>query len=105
MLNVTHIQGFPSIKVFGSNKKKPEDYNGARTAQGIVQQAQSTAQKIVQERMGGKSSSGGGGGGSGGSGKSEVVELTESNFDKLVLKSGDMWLVEFFGKQMRCFSP
>ena len=36
----------------------------------------------------------GGGGSSGGS--SDVVELTDSNFDKEVLKSKDMWLVEFF---------
>ena len=41
---------------------------------------------------------GGHGGGSGGSGGSDkdVVELTEGNFDKLVLQSEDMWLVEFF---------
>ena len=26
----------------------------------------------------------------------EVVELTESNFKKLVLQSDDMWLIEFF---------
>ena len=39
--------------------------------------------------------SGGGSGGSGGSDK-DVVELTEGNFDKLVLQSEDMWLVEFF---------
>ena len=29
-------------------------------------------------------------------GKGDVVELTESNFKKLVLQSDDMWLVEFF---------
>ena len=22
------VQGFPTIKIFGANKKKPEDYNG-----------------------------------------------------------------------------
>ncbi|XP_059081134.1 protein disulfide-isomerase A6 homolog [Tigriopus californicus] len=87
------VQGFPTIKVFGSNKKKPEAYNGARTAQGIVQQAQKTAESVVRERMGGKS----GKSGSGGSGsKDAVIELTESNFKKLVLDSDDMWLVEFF---------
>ena len=32
----------------------------------------------------------------GSGGKDEVVELTESNFKKLVLGSEDMWLVEFF---------
>ncbi len=54
------------------------------------------AQKIVTDRLGGKSSSGGGSGGGGGGGKDDVVELTESNFKKLVLDSDDMWLVEFF---------
>ena len=27
------IQGFPTIKIFGADKKNPIDYNGARTAQ------------------------------------------------------------------------
>ena len=58
------IQGFPTIKIFGANKRKPEDFNGERTASGIVQAAQRTAQKIVQDRLGGKSS--GGSSGSGG---------------------------------------
>ena len=26
------VQGFPTIKIFGANKKKPEDYNGGRDA-------------------------------------------------------------------------
>lgn len=34
-------------------------------------------------------------GGSGGSSK-DVVELTDDNFDKTVLQSDDVWLVEFF---------
>jgi len=34
------VQGFPTIKIFGSNKAKPEDYQGQRTAAGIVQAAQ-----------------------------------------------------------------
>lgn len=88
------VQGFPTIKVFGSNKNKPDDYQGERTASGIVQTAQKTAQKVVQDRLGGKSSSSSGGGSN--SGNDVVVELTESNFKKLVLQSDDMWLVEFF---------
>merc|ERR1711899_229545 len=91
------VQGFPTIKVFGANKNKPEDYQGGRTADAIVQAAQKSAQKLVQDRLGGKSSSGGGkSGGGGGGAKGEVVELTDSNFKKLVLQSDDMWLVEFF---------
>lgn len=46
------------------------------------------AKKKVAEKLGG------GGGSSGGSGGSDVVELTDSNFDKLVLNSDDVWLVE-----------
>jgi protein disulfide-isomerase A6 len=42
------IKGFPSIKVFGGNKNAPEDYNGDRTANGIVQAAQRAAMKVVQ---------------------------------------------------------
>ena len=60
------VQGFPTIKVFGGNKQKPEDYQGQRTAEGIVQVAQKTAQKIVQDRLGGKYSGGSSGGGSSG---------------------------------------
>lgn len=29
------VRGFPTIKIFGADKKKPTDYNGARTAQVI----------------------------------------------------------------------
>lgn len=50
------VRGFPTIKIFGANKGSPEDYQGDRTAVGIVQAAQRTAQKIVQDRLGGKSS-------------------------------------------------
>ena len=33
------IQGFPTIKFFGANKKKPTDYQGQRTAAAIAQHA------------------------------------------------------------------
>ena len=79
--------------MFGANKKKPTDFNGGRTAQGVVQEAQRVATQIVSDRLGGKSSGGGGGGGGGSGGKADVVELTDSNFKKLVLDSDDMWLV------------
>ena len=59
------IKGFPTIKIFGSNKNKPDDYQGSRDANGIVQAAQKAAQKIVQDRLGGRSSGGSSGSGSG----------------------------------------
>lgn len=84
------MSGFPTIKIFGANKRSPIDYNQQRTAQAIADAALAEAKKKVSEKLGGRGS--GGSGGSGGS--SDVVELTESNFDKLVLQSDDVWLVE-----------
>lgn len=97
-----NIQGFPTIKVFGKNKQQPQDYNGARTASSIVDTAMSQLKNMVNERLTGKSGGGGGGSGSGGQKSTgagdpkDVIELTDSNFEKLVLESKDMWMVEFF---------
>lgn len=97
------VRGFPTIKIFGSDKSKPQDYQGGRTAQAIVDKALQVAQQTVKDRLsgkktgssGGSKSSGGGSGGDGG-GKDDVVELTDSNFEGLVYNSKDPWLVEFF---------
>jgi len=94
-----NIRGFPTIKIFGANKNSPSDYNGARTAQGVVDEAMKVARNVVNDRLrGGGRSSGGRSGGSGGSGGSDkdVVELTDANFEEEVLKSNDIVLVEFF---------
>jgi len=95
------VQGFPTIKVFGLDKKKPEDYNGQRTAQGLVDGALAAAKKFVQAKLGGKSGGSSGGGGSNsnagpGEGK-DVVELTDANFKKKVVFEKELgWLVEFY---------
>ncbi|GMT31387.1 hypothetical protein PFISCL1PPCAC_22684, partial [Pristionchus fissidentatus] len=34
-----NVRGFPTIKIFGADKQKPADYNGARTAAGMSAQA------------------------------------------------------------------
>ncbi|MCL4121977.1 UNVERIFIED_CONTAM: hypothetical protein GTU68_058655 [Idotea baltica] len=86
------VKGFPTIKIFGLNKQKPEDYNGQRTAQGIIDHCMKLVREKVNVQSGKSSSDGGSGGGSG----NDVVELTDSNFDKTVLQSDDLWLVEFF---------
>ena len=55
--------------------------------------------RLGGKRTGGSGSSGGGGGSRSGSGSSDgkdVVELTDSNFEQLVINSDEMWLVEFF---------
>ncbi|XP_064383274.1 protein disulfide-isomerase A6 homolog [Halichondria panicea] len=89
------VKGFPTIKIFGSNKKSPSDYNGARSAEGFVSEGLSAARVMANDRLGGKKSGGSSGGG-GGSGGNEVVELTDNNFESTVLSSDDIWLVEFY---------
>lgn len=90
------VQGFPTIKIFGLNKNQPEDYQGGRTADAIVSTALSKASSMVNARLKGKSSGGRSGGGSKQSDPDAVIELTDSNFEELVLNSEDFWLVEFF---------
>ncbi|XP_077147547.1 protein disulfide-isomerase A6 isoform X1 [Ranitomeya variabilis] len=92
------IRGFPTIKIFGANKNKPDDYQGGRTSEAIVDGALNALRSLVKDRLSGR---GGGGYDSGkqqrttGS-KKEVIELTDDNFDRLVLNGDDVWLVEFF---------
>lgn len=73
------ISGFPSIKIFGANKRSPTDYQGGRTADAIVEQVLNQLRTIANERLG-KRSGGSSGSGSGSGGK-DTIELTESNFD------------------------
>uniref|UniRef100_A0A0K8R4G9 Protein disulfide-isomerase A6 homolog n=1 Tax=Ixodes ricinus TaxID=34613 RepID=A0A0K8R4G9_IXORI len=84
------VRGFPTVKIFGVNKNSPTDFNGARTAEGVASAGLQELKKVVDQRLGKKTSSGGS------KGKSDVVELDESNFEELVLDSEDLWLVEFF---------
>lgn len=50
------VRGFPTIKIFGADKQKPEDYGGARTAQGFAEAAINAVRKKVQAQLGTKSS-------------------------------------------------
>ncbi|CAN8003670.1 unnamed protein product [Ixodes pacificus] len=84
------VRGFPTVKIFGVNKNSPTDFNGARTAEGVASAGLQELKKVVDQRLGKKTSSGGS------KGKSDVVELDESNFEELVLDSEELWLVEFF---------
>ena len=115
------VKGFPTLKVFGSNKQSPTDYRGehvsifkaenftlvlnqgGRTADAIVQEALSAARTVANDRLGGKKTDSGGdrsrGRGQenrGSGGNKDVIELTDSNFEELVINSEDYWLVEFF---------
>lgn len=87
------VRGFPTIKIFNLDKSRSEEYNGPRTAQGLIDSGLQAIRKKVDAQSGGKSGSGGG---SKKSDSNDVIELTDSNFDKLVLGSDDLWLVEFY---------
>ena len=93
------IQGFPTIKIFGRNKNKPEDYQGSRDAKGMIDGGLAAARKMVNEQSGGKAGGGGGGGSKSNSepgGGKDVIELTEGNWKKKVLNNEKGILVEFF---------
>uniref|UniRef100_A0A9L0RAL3 Protein disulfide-isomerase A6 n=1 Tax=Equus caballus TaxID=9796 RepID=A0A9L0RAL3_HORSE len=92
------VQGFPTIKIFGANKNRPEDYQGGRSGEAIVDAALSALRQLVKDRLGGRSGgySSGKQGRSESSSKKDVIELTDDSFDKNVLDSEDVWMVEFY---------
>ncbi|KAK0589394.1 hypothetical protein LWI29_013641 [Acer saccharum] len=85
------IKGFPTIKVFAPGKP-PVDYQGARDVKPIAEFALQQIKAILKERLNGKAS----GGSSDKSESNASVELNSGNFDELVLKSKELWIVEFF---------
>ena len=52
------VKGFPTIKIFGANKNKPDDYNGPRTAEGLVDAGFDALKSKVSGQMSGKKSGG-----------------------------------------------
>ena len=104
------VQGYPTLKIFGADKKKPTSYEGQRTSDAIVTEVMKATNQLVKDRKAGKASSSGGSGSASGSGSkkapptggggkkggSAVIELTDANFKALVLESADHWLVEFY---------
>lgn len=85
------IQGFPTIKVFVPGKP-PVDYQGAREAKPIAEFALKQIKTLLKDRLSGKSTEGS----SQKSEPSSSVELNSQNFDELVIKSKELWIVEFF---------
>ncbi|KAF5746122.1 protein disulfide isomerase-like 2-3 [Tripterygium wilfordii] len=85
------IRGFPTIKVFVPGKP-PVDYQGARDVKPIAEFALKQVKALLKERLHGKAD----GGSSQKSESTASVELNSKNFDDLVLKSKDLWIVEFF---------
>ncbi|RDY10396.1 Protein disulfide isomerase-like 2-3, partial [Mucuna pruriens] len=85
------IRGFPTIKVFVPGKP-PVDYQGARDVKPIAEFALQQVKALLKERLNGKAT----GGSSEKTETSSSVELNSGNFDELVIKSKELWIVEFF---------
>ncbi|KAK4784385.1 hypothetical protein SAY86_018753 [Trapa natans] len=85
------ISGFPTIKVFVPGKP-PLDYQGARDVKPIAEFALQQIKALLKDRLNGKAT----GGSSEKSEPSASVELNSRNFDETVLKSKELWIVEFF---------
>eukprot|EP00957_Ditylum_brightwellii_P175048 13328066-Ditylum_brightwellii.AAC.1 len=44
------VGGFPTIQIFGADKQNPEEYNGQRNAQSLIQTALDNVVKVVSAR-------------------------------------------------------
>ncbi|XP_058515736.1 protein disulfide-isomerase A6 homolog [Ochotona princeps] len=105
------VRGFPTVKAIigkGGATPKTFDYNQARTASALVDFALQHLGKLARARLAGKVDAGedtkGSSSSSGSSsdkkkkeGPSDVVVLTDENFNKTVMKdSKNVWFVEFY---------
>jgi protein disulfide-isomerase A6 len=117
------VQGFPTIKLFYvlNGAIKSSDYNGGRTAKDLVAFALDKAKAYAFKQLGEKAPGGSSGGGSGGGGSAscggggggarggggggggsdfysgtDVVTLTDANFQEEVIEGSSMWMVEFY---------
>ena len=76
------IQGFPSLKFFGKGQKSDsteEDYNGGRSLSEMMEWVLEKVNPSPPQE-----------------GEKDVVILTDSNFEETVMKSEDIWFIEFY---------
>ena len=96
-----NIQGYPTLKFFGEDKKSPKEYDAGRTAKDLVSFTIKQAEALANKRLGLKpdpkpKQSEQKAHSSDSASDGDVVVLTEANFEKEVLSSDDLWLVEFY---------
>ena len=97
------VKGFPTLKWFGFDKKKPEDYNAGRDADAIREFAIGKIKSEVNGRLNKKTKSSSDGEKKQNNQKQQepitdkdVIVLDDANFDSVVYGSKDIWLVEFY---------
>ncbi|CAH8462008.1 unnamed protein product [Heterobilharzia americana] len=82
------VKGFPTIMIFGDKKHSPKIYKGGRDVEHLNKEALQELVSVVNSRTGSSSSDD--------STEPDVIKLTDSNFEEMVLNSQEPWLVEFF---------
>jgi len=99
LANDFKVEGFPTIKIFGLDRKNPTTYNGSREAAPIIKEVMNELFKILTSRIPGLT---GGAGPNGqqqqhasGAGDSKAVELNAANIQSTLYDSPDVWLVAF----------
>ena len=115
------IRGFPTVKFFGADKSKPEEYNSARKAESVIDFMIEKAKSIMNERLGKKAKTNTNTNSNtnsnananananansgdqqqkqntGGTGnEKDVIELTDDNFDSTVFNDENMWMIAFY---------
>jgi protein disulfide-isomerase A6 len=84
-----NVTGYPTIKFFGTDKTEPAVYEGERKKGEIIDFMLDQARNLALSRLGIKGSSA----------KAEdanVVVLTDSNFEELVMNSQEPWFIKFY---------
>ncbi|XP_057664264.1 protein disulfide-isomerase A6 homolog [Diorhabda carinulata] len=92
LAGIYNVRGMPTIKIFAVDKQKPEDYTDVKNAKEIMKAALNAATAKIVSRFDVKE-------------QQDfiknikdgyVVQLTDSNFNDLILLSRDIWMVEFY---------
>lgn len=95
------VEGFPTIYFYGVDKKNPEKYQLGRDAKSMVSFVKQQLTKALDKGLNGGTSSNtkkktSSSGGSGGNAVGQVIHATDDDFTDLVLKSSDLFFVEFY---------
>jgi protein disulfide-isomerase A6 len=84
------VSGYPTIKFFGTDKSSPLPYEGERKKNGIIDYLLERAKELALSRLGIQMKT------PVANDDSNVVVLTDENFDDVVLNSLEPWFVEFY---------
>lgn len=90
------VTGFPTIKMFGADKSKPTDYQGDRSATKMAAAVINEIRATLRKRFGLKAPAAGKPKAEKKAAAGAMVELTEDSFQKEVMESEDLWMVEFY---------